>query len=89
MNRQLMESIKKSMLDHLRSKGWPDLMTNDQIIQEIPSLWQKLSSEGLLVEPIKQGLTYQHFLNIALHKKNQHETMEEVAAFFRRGNGHE
>ena len=70
------------MHDHLVSKGYPD-MTNDQILAELPVMWTKLGNEGLLVEPIKQGMTYQHFVNIAIHKRNQVEVMEEVARHFR------
>lgn len=86
MTQELKEKIKKSMNDHLVSKGYPDI-TNDQIVQELPALWQKLAAEGLLEEPLKQGMTYQHFVNIALQTKHHHETMEEVARFFRNRNG--
>ena len=80
------EEIRQSMLEHLKTKGYPD-MSGDQIAQELPAMWQKLSREGLLVEPIKEGMTYQHFVNIALQVKHQFETMEEVAKFFRNRNG--
>ena len=82
MTPELKEKIRKSMHDHLVSKGYPD-MNNDQILAELPALWNKLSAEGLLEEPIKQGMTYQHFVNIAIHKRNQIEVMEEVARHFR------
>ncbi len=85
MTPELKEKIKKSMNDHLVSKGYPDI-TNDQILAELPVLWKKLSDEGLLEEPIKQGMTYQHFVNIAIHKRNQMEAMEEVARHFRNKN---
>lgn len=78
------EEIRQSMLEHLKTKGYPDI-TRDQIMAEITNLWQKLAAEGLLVEAIKEGLTYQHFVNIALQKKHQYDTMEEVAKFFRQG----
>ena len=77
------EEIRQSMLEHLKTKGYPN-MTRDQIVGEIQALWQKLAGEGLLVEPIKEGLTYQHFVNIALQKKHEFDTMEEVAKYFRR-----
>lgn len=85
MTPELKEQIRKSMNDHLVSKGYPDI-TNDQILQELPAMWNKLSAEGLLAEPIKQGMTYQHFVNIAIHKRNQVEAMEEVARHFRNQN---
>lgn len=78
------EEIRQSMLAHLIIKGYPD-MTRDQIMGEITNLWQKLAAEGLLVDAISEGLTYQHFVNIALQKKHQYDTMEEVAKFFRQG----
>ena len=78
------EQIRQSMLEHLKTKGYPD-MTRDQIMGEVTNLWQKLAAEGLLVEAIQAGLTYQHFINIALQKKHQYDTMEEVAKFFRQG----
>lgn len=80
------EEIRQSMLEHLKTKGYPD-MTNDQILGELTNLWQKLAAEGLLVEPIREGLTYQLFVNIALQKKHEFDTMEEVARFFRNRNG--
>ena len=80
------EKIKASMKAHLESKGYPDI-TNDQIVQELPSLWKKLAADGLLDDLVKQGMTYQHFVNIALQTKQQVETMEEVARFFRNRNG--
>lgn len=80
------EEIRQSMLEHLKTKGYPD-MTSDQIVGKLTNLWQKLAAEGLLVEPIKEGLTYQHFVNIALQSKHQQDTMEEVARFFRNRNG--
>jgi hypothetical protein len=83
MTPELKAKIKASMNEHLVSKGYPDI-SNDQIIQELPAMWKKLESEGLLEEPIKQGMTYQHFVNIALHKKHEFEIMEEVARHFRR-----
>jgi hypothetical protein len=83
---KLKEEIRQSMLEHLKTKGYPD-MSSDQIMGEITSLWQKLSTEGLLVEPIKQGFTYQHFVNIALQSKHNQDTMDEVARFFHNRNG--
>lgn len=80
------EEIRQSMLEHLKTKGYPD-MTRDQIVAELPSLWQKLAAEGLLEEPIREGLTYQHFVNIALQSKHNQDTMDEVARFFRNRNG--
>ena len=86
MNAELKQKIKDSMMQLLTAQGYPNI-SNDQILQLLPNLWQKLAAEGLLVEPIKEGLTYQHFINIALHKKQQIDTMEEVAAFVRNRNG--
>ncbi len=86
MSPELKEKIRQSMLDHLKTKGYPD-MTNQQIIHELPNLWRKLDADGLLEQPVKAGLTYQHFVNIALSKANEQEIMEEVARHFRNRNG--
>ena len=83
MNNELKSKIKASMLAHLQSKGYPDNLNNNQVMQEIPNLWTKLAKEGLLTELIEKGLTYQHFEGIANQEKQKSDTMDLMANFFK------
>ena len=83
MDAELKTKIKTSIMEHLTLRGYPNI-TNDHIIQLLPELWTKLCNEKLMEEPLKTGFTYQQFCYIALQKKHQADTMEEVANFFRR-----
>lgn len=77
------QKIKEVMVAQLKTQGYPD-MSRDAILAEVPRLWDKLNDEGLLTEAIQQGLTFEIFRRIALQKKHDIETIEEVAKFFRR-----
>lgn len=81
---ELKQKIKESMINHLKTKGYPD-MTYDAIAAEIPRLWDKLSDEGLLKDLIARGFKFEHFRQIALQKKADCETMDAVNNFFKRG----
>jgi hypothetical protein len=83
MTQDIKQKIKESMLAHLKTKGYPD-MTRDAIMAEVPRLWDKLNDENLLNGLIEKGLTFERFSGIALKKKFDADTMEEVAKFFRR-----
>ena len=72
------------MKDHLMTKGWPDNLDANGILMELPNLWQKLAAEGLLEEAVSEGLTYQHFCDIARGKAVEAQMMADVEAFFRR-----
>ena len=85
MTPELKEKIRTSMMEHLKAKGWPDNLDNNGIVRELSALWDKLAKEGLLTDLVTRGFTFQHFHAIALDKKFQVETMEEMMAFFRRG----
>ena len=80
---EAMQKIKDSMLEYLKNRGYPD-MTRDAIVVELPRLWDKLNDEGLLTEMINRGFKFEQFQQIALQKKYEYDTMEEVAKFFRR-----
>lgn len=82
MNSETKEKIKKSMLEHLNSVGYPNI-SNVDIINQLPHLWNKLSRENLLDELVAKGFTYEMFTNIAIAKYNEFQVMEEVASFFR------
>ncbi|HBI01875.1 MAG TPA: hypothetical protein DDY18_09670 [Flavobacterium sp.] len=85
MNQELKQKIKNSMQEHLKAKGWPDNLDYNGIIQELPAMWDKLEKEGLLKDLIARGFTYANFTAIALQKKMEQETMDEVMSFFTRG----
>lgn len=56
----LKEQIKKVMLDHLKSKGYPNMST-DSILQECRPMWIKIEEAGLK----QRGWTFQQFGQIA------------------------
>ena len=79
MESELRAKIHASMKEHLESKGWPDI-SDDEIAQELPELWAKLGSEGLLDSFLKRGFKFEHFVYIALQKKKEIEIMEWARA---------
>lgn len=83
MEQQLKDKIKASMTEFLKTKGWPENITRDQIIALLPDTWKKLEAEGLLETLVARGFNYKQFVDIALHKKNECETLEEIAKHFR------
>jgi hypothetical protein len=83
MTPDLKEKIKASMMEYLTAHGYPNI-PNQQIIQMLPELWKKLANEGLLVGVIARGFQYDHFVNIAVHKMNEVETLEQIMKHFRR-----
>lgn len=85
MNQELKQKIKSSMQEHLRAKGWPDSLDYNGIIVELPAMWDKLEKEGLLTDLVARGFRFEHFRDIALNKKMEQETMDEVMSFFNRG----
>lgn len=76
------EKITQSMLAYLSTRGYPNLDIN-QILAELPNLWNKLSSEGLLDEHVKKGLTYQAFCDIARQKAVEALMMQDFQNFMR------
>lgn len=71
------------MEELLKANGWPNNLSNDQIINLLPSLWKKLEREGLLTDLDNKGFDYQHFVNSAINARAKHEAMEKMFAFFR------
>ena len=71
------EKIKQSMLAHLKSKGYPNI-NNNQIVQELPALWNKLSKEGLIDEFVKKGFSYQLFVQAALGQRQKAEFFQNI-----------
>lgn len=71
---QVKEQIRKVMIDHLKSKGYPN-MTADQIMAELKPMWLKLEDAGL----IKKGWRYGQYVEIAqaqAHYQNLKDTLE-------------
>jgi hypothetical protein len=50
------EKVKKIMVDHLTSLGYPDL-TNDQIMGQLKAMWVKIEEAGLVTD----GMNFQAF----------------------------
>jgi len=57
---ELTAKIKKVMVDHLTTVGYPDI-TNEQIISQLKPMWIKLEESGL---PLT-GMNFNGFVNIA------------------------
>jgi hypothetical protein len=60
-------------------------MNNRQIIQELPNLWTKLESEGLLKEANAKGFHFPQFRNVAVQKLQEFDTLQQIKDFFSRG----
>lgn len=69
MDQALKTKIHNSMKHWLVLNGWPDKLTNDQIIANLPNIWKKLESEGLLKDLIAKGFSYGQFVRIAINSK--------------------
>ena len=54
------EKIKKSMVDHLTSIGYPNI-PDELIMRELKPMWLKLEEAGLILP----GMTFQHFTGYA------------------------
>ena len=87
MDNNLKEKIKISMTDLLKSRGWPDKMSNDQIIHSLPDLWKKLESEGLLKDLIARGFNFRIFVDIALKSRAKADAMADIEKYFGRQRG--
>lgn len=72
------------MKELLTARGWPDNMSNDQIIQHLPDLWKKLEAEGHLATLVARGFNYSQFVQLALNSRAKADAMEHMAQFFRR-----
>lgn len=64
--------IRKVMIDHLKSKGYPN-MTSKDILEELKPMWNKLGSLGLL----HQNWTYGQFVEIA-HAEEHYSNLREA-----------
>lgn len=56
------EKVKKVMLDHLTTLGYPDI-ADEQIMAELKNMWTKLEEAGLIIE----GMSYHAYVNLANH----------------------
>jgi hypothetical protein len=70
----LKEKIKKVMLEHLKSKGYPN-MTPEQIMRELKPMWVKLEELNL----IQPGWNFTQFCMIAQEVHLRIQLEEELA----------
>lgn len=56
----LQKKLKNAMLEHLKTKGYPN-MTLDQIMNELKPMWIKLEESGLL----PYGVNFNNFVQSA------------------------
>lgn len=59
---KLKEDIKKVMVDHLTTIGYPNI-TNEQIMRELKPMWIKIEEANL----VAKGMNFQNFAAIANH----------------------
>lgn len=75
--------IKKLMIDHLKSKGYPN-MTSKAILAELKPMWIMLEEAGL----VNSNWKYTQFVNIAeaqAHYQNLKEAMsDELSTLFKK-----
>ena len=83
--------IQKSMREHLESVSWQDGQ-DQKVFDELPNMWKKLETDGLMPEIKAMGMTFQHFMASAQQKYREIQIMKRVKAdveafekMFRRG----
>lgn len=54
------EAIKKAMLDHLTTVGWPNV-PNETVLRELKNMWIKIEEAGLILP----GMTFEAFCSHA------------------------
>lgn len=84
MDNELKQKITASVKEYLTAHGWPEKVNDDQIIQNLPNIWKKLESEGLLKDPIEKGLNYRIFVDIALQTRAKCDAMRHMNIHFRK-----
>ena len=57
---ELQQKLKAIMLEHLKTKGYPNI-TMDQIMAELKPMWIKLEESGLL----PSGVSFNNFVQSA------------------------
>lgn len=72
MSQDKKAQIRKVMIDHLKSKGYPN-MTSAEILAELKPMWTKLGTLGLL----HPGWTYDQFVEIA-HAEEHFANMKDA-----------
>ncbi len=90
---ELKAKMNKSMTEHLESVGWK-LGDDQKLFDELPNMWRKLDTSGLMSEIKAQGMTFEHFMSFAHNASKQARIREQVEAeladftkMFRRGGG--
>ena len=82
MTKETKANIRTAILEHLKTKGWPNRFNGDQVIQELPILWTLLENKGLLKELTSKGFTYKHFINSAIKARHRQQMREEISRRF-------
>ena len=65
------------MLEQLGGKKYPEI-SRDEIVRQLPAMWDKLTKEGLLDKFVKQGFTFQQFVQAAMNEKIKAEQIEMI-----------
>ena len=76
---ELKAKVRDSMNKYLTSKGWPDKLTVNAVLQQhLQEMWKKLDDEGL-VEPLKaKGYSYQRFVATAVAKAQEADILRQI-----------
>lgn len=77
MNQALKNKIQATLKDYLIKQGWPEKISNDQILQLLPQMWKKLVSCNLTKEIETKGFGYAKFVECALSAK-QHASLKHA-----------
>lgn len=56
------EEFMRVIVEHLTPLGYPDEISREEILAELPALWKKCEGAGI----IREGMTYEEFV---LHAK--------------------
>lgn len=82
---ELKARIKDSMLAYLKLFGWPDRLSNREILEShLPGMWKKLEKEGLLKTFPDDGLRYKRFVDVAIRKVHEAELFKQFGFGFGR-----
>jgi len=76
---ELKTKVRTSMNQYLTSKGWPDKLSVNELLQShLQEMWKKLDRENL-IEPLKtKGYTYQGFVNTAVKKAQEADIFRQI-----------
>ncbi len=76
---ELKTKVKKSLTEHLESVNWK-LGDDQKVFDELPNMWRKLETDGLMSEIKALGMTFEHFALSAQNKYKEIKIREQVEA---------